>query len=157
MRPGSPTGPVLAAWGITTDGKPASIGLAPGNPPGENSLAKVPAGMQAEVKDAYWQIFDTEDLKTPPGRKLTELIDARISEMAARYSAAYPSAMKCLTTDQAGLTSATLLVVGHREGRCLPSRHQTGCHAGLGAASGAACILREIVNAILIISATLTE
>ena len=31
MHPGSPAGPVLAAWGITTDGKPAFIGLAPGS------------------------------------------------------------------------------------------------------------------------------
>ena len=65
--------------------------------PSRNILAKIPAGMQAEVKDAYWKIFDTEGLKTPPGPKLVEIIDARISEMAARYSATYPSAMKCLT------------------------------------------------------------
>jgi putative transposase len=31
MHPGSPAGPVLAAWGITTDGRPAFIGLAPGS------------------------------------------------------------------------------------------------------------------------------
>jgi putative transposase len=61
--------------------------------------------MQAEVKDAYWAIFDTEDLKTPPGPKLAEIIDARISEMAARYRTTYPSAMKCLTTDREGLTA----------------------------------------------------
>ena len=30
MHPGSPAEPVLAAWGITTDGKPVFIGLAPG-------------------------------------------------------------------------------------------------------------------------------
>lgn len=30
MHPGSPAEPVLAAWGITTEGKPAFIGLAPG-------------------------------------------------------------------------------------------------------------------------------
>jgi putative transposase len=30
MHPGSPAEPVLAAWGITTAGKPAFIGLAPG-------------------------------------------------------------------------------------------------------------------------------
>jgi transposase-like protein len=29
MHPGSPAEPVLAAWGITTGGKPAFIGLAP--------------------------------------------------------------------------------------------------------------------------------
>ena len=156
MHPGSPAEPVLAAWGITTSGKPAFIGLAPGTgesadawhgfltdlkdrglasplliisdgAPGlisaieqaypralrqrcvihraRNILAKVPAGMQAEVKDAYWKIFDTGDLKTPPGPKLVELIDARISEMAARYGPTYPSAMKCLTTDRDGLTA----------------------------------------------------
>ncbi len=156
MHPGSPAEPVLAAWGITTDGKPAFVGLAPGTgesfdawkgfltdlkerglsspllvisdgAPGligaieqiypealrqrclvhraRNILAKVPAGMQAEVKDAYWKIFDTSDLTTGPGPKLAEIIGARISEMAAKYSATYPSAMKCLTTDAEGLTA----------------------------------------------------
>ncbi len=156
MHPGSPAEPVLAAWGITTSGKPAFIGLAPGTgesadawagfltdlkdrglaspllvisdgAPGliaaieqaypkalrqrclihrcRNIIAKVPAGMQAEVKDAYWAIFDTDGLTTPPGPRLVELIDARISEIAARYSATYPSAMKCLTTDKEGLTA----------------------------------------------------
>ena len=156
MHPGSPAEPVLAAWGITTGGKPAFIGLAPGSgesadawgdfladlkdrglgspllvisdgAPGliaaieqafpralrqrcvihraRNVLAKVPAGMQAEVKDAYWKIFHTSDLATGPGPELVEIIDARISEMAAKYSAAYPSAMKCLTTDREGLTA----------------------------------------------------
>ena len=156
MHPGSPAEPVLAAWGITTGGKPAFIGLAPGTgesadawhafladlkdrglasplliisdgAPGliaaieqaypqalrqrclihraRNVLAKIPAGMQAEVKDAYWKIFDTEDLTTPPGPRLAEIIDARISEMAARYGTTYPSAMKCLATDREGLTA----------------------------------------------------
>ena len=31
MHPGSPAEPVLAAWGITTEGKPAFIGLGPGS------------------------------------------------------------------------------------------------------------------------------
>ena len=31
MHPGSPAEPVLAAWGITTDGKPAFVGLATGS------------------------------------------------------------------------------------------------------------------------------
>jgi len=116
MHPGSPAEPVLAAWGITTEGKPAFVGLAPGagesadawhdflqdlkdrglaspllvisdGAPGlisaieqayprtlrqrclvhrcRNILSKIPAGMQAEVKDAYWAIFDTGDLATP--------------------------------------------------------------------------------------------
>ena len=156
MHPGSPAEPVLAAWGITTEGKPAFIGLAPGSgesadawhdfladlkdrglaspllvisdgAPGPdlrdragypkalrqrclvhragNVLAKVPAGMQAEVKDAYWKIFGTEDLKTPPGPRLVEIIDARIGEFAARYQALYPAAVKCLLTDREGLTA----------------------------------------------------
>jgi putative transposase len=164
MHPGSPAEPVLAAWGITTDGKPAFIGLAPGTgesadawaafladlkdrglaspllvisdgAPGliaaieqaypqalrqrclihraRNVLAKVPAGMQAEVKDAYWKLFDTEELKTPPGPRLVEIIDARISEMAARYGATYPSAMKCLATDREGLTAYLRFPAGH--------------------------------------------
>jgi len=156
MHPGSPAEPVLAAWGITTGGKPAFTGLAPGS--GEsadawgdfltdlkdrglpsplliisdgarglisaieqafpkalrqrclihrarNVLAKVPAGMQAEIKDAYWAIFDTEDLKTQPGPKLVELAGHRITEMADRYAATYPAAMKCLLADREGLTA----------------------------------------------------
>jgi transposase-like protein len=156
MHPGSPAEPVLAAWGITTGGKPAFIGLAPGSgesadawhdflqdlkdrglpspllvisdgAPGliaaieqalpkalrqrclihraRNVLAKVPAGMQAEVKDAYWALFDTEDLKTTPGPRLVELVDHRITQMAGRYSATYPAAMKCLLADREGLTA----------------------------------------------------
>jgi putative transposase len=156
MHPGSPAEPVLAAWGITTSGKPAFIGLGPGA--GEsfdawhdflaglrdrglaspllvisdgaagligaieqvypkalrqrclvhrarNILSKIPAGMQAEVKDAYWKLFDTSDLTTRPGPRLVEIIDNRITEMAGRYRSAYPSAMKCLTTDREGLTA----------------------------------------------------
>jgi hypothetical protein len=61
--------------------------------------------MQAEVKDAYWKVFDTAELKTPPGPELVEIIGARITEMAAKYGPAYPSAMKCLTTDREGLTA----------------------------------------------------
>jgi transposase-like protein len=148
--------PVLAAWGITTGGKPAFLGLAPGagesadawhdfladlkdrglpcpllvisdGVPGliaaieqafpralrqrclihlaRNVLAKVPAGMQAEVKDAYWALFGTEDLKTQPGPRLVELAGHRITEMAGRYAATYPAAMKCLLADRGGLTA----------------------------------------------------
>jgi len=156
MHPGSPAEPVLAAWGITTGGKPAFIGLAPdsgesadawadfltdlkerGLPspllvisdgaPGliaaieqafpqavrqgclihraRNVRIKVPAGMQAEIKDAYWGLFDTEDLTTQPGPRLVELAGQRITAMADRYSATYPAAMKCLLADREGLTA----------------------------------------------------
>lgn len=156
MHPGSPAEPILAAWGITTDGKPAFIGLAPGS--GEstdawhdflhdlldrgltcpllvisdgakgliaaaeqtfpaalrqrclihrlrNILAKVPAGMQAEIRDGYWKLFDTEGLKTQPGPRMVELVDHRVTEFADRYAATYPAAMKILLTDRAGLTA----------------------------------------------------
>ena len=156
MHPGSPAEPVLAAWGITTSGKPAFIGLGPGT--GEsfdawhafladlrdrglasplliisdgaagligaieqvypkalrqrclvhrarNVLAKIPAGMQAEIKDAYWKLFDTGDLTTGPGPRLVEIIGARIDEFAAKYRATYPAAVKILLTDREGLTA----------------------------------------------------
>jgi hypothetical protein len=48
MHPGSPAGPVLTAWGITTGGKPAFIGLAPGS---------------GESADAWHEIL--ADLKDP--------------------------------------------------------------------------------------------
>src|SRR5439155_21621216 len=70
-----------------------------------NILAKIPAGMQAEVKDAYWAIFGTEHLKTAPGPRLVEIIDHRIDEFAARYRALYPAAVKILLTDREGLTA----------------------------------------------------
>lgn len=50
-------------------------------------------------------IFDTGDLKTRPGPKLVELVDHRITEMAGRYAATYPAAMKCLFADREGLTA----------------------------------------------------
>ncbi len=156
MHPGSPAEPVLAAWGITTGGKPAFIGLAGGT--GEsadawgdfltdlkdrglgspllvisdgnagligaieqafpkalrqrclihrarNVLAKIPAGMQSEVKDTWWAIFDTDELKTPPGPELVQIIDARIDAFAGKYQALYPAAVKTLLTDRAGLTA----------------------------------------------------
>jgi transposase-like protein len=164
MHPGSPAEPVLAAWGITTGGKPAFVGLAPGagesadawhdfltdlkdrglpspllvisdGAPGliaaieqafpkalrqrclihraRNVLAKVPAGMQAEVKDAYWALFDTDDLTIKPGPKLVELVDHRITEMAGRYAPTYPAAMKCLLADREGLTACLRFPAEH--------------------------------------------
>jgi putative transposase len=47
MHPGSPAGLVLAAWGITTSGKPAFIGLAPGT--GESAGAWT--SFLADLKD----------------------------------------------------------------------------------------------------------
>ena len=151
MHPGSPAEPVLAAWGITTEGKPAFVGLAPGagesadawarfprptckdrglacpllvvsdGAPGliaaieqafpralrqrclihrcRNVLAKIPAGMQAEVKDAYWAVFDTEDLRRRPARGWWRSSMPGSASSPPRY-APYPAAMKCLLTDR---------------------------------------------------------
>src|ERR1700758_1481829 len=153
MHPGSPAEPVLAAWGITTEGKPVFIGLAPGT--GEstdawadfltdlterglvcpllvvsdgaagliaaieqvlpaalrqrclihrvrNVLAKIPTGMQAEIRDGYWAIFDTTDLTVEPGPQLVEIVNTRIEAFAAKYSDLYPAATRILLTDKAG-------------------------------------------------------
>ena len=61
--------------------------------------------MQAEIKDAYWAIFGTEDLATPPGPDLVKIIDARIDAFAGKYRALYPAAAKILLTDREGLTA----------------------------------------------------
>jgi putative transposase len=47
MHPGSPAGPALAAWGITTDGKPAFIGLAPGSGESADTWADFLADLKA--------------------------------------------------------------------------------------------------------------
>ena len=156
MHPGSPAEPILAAWGITTAGKPIFVGLAPGVVEStdawanflpdltdrglacpllvvsdgaagliaaieqifptalrqrclihrlRNVLAKIPAGMQAEIRDGYWACFDTADLTTEPGPRLVELIDARLGAFATRYAPTYPAAMKIALTDREGLTA----------------------------------------------------
>jgi hypothetical protein len=69
--------------------------------------------MQAEVKDAYWKTFDTEDLTTGPGPKLVEIIDARLGELAAKYRALYPAAAKILLTDREGLTAYLRFPAAH--------------------------------------------
>jgi putative transposase len=164
MHPGSPAEPVLAAWGVTTDGKPVFVGLASGT--GEstdawadfltdlterglvcpllvisdgaagliaaieqvlpaalrqrclihrvrNVLAKIPTGMQAEIRDGYWACFDTDEVKTEPGPRLVELVDARLTAFADRYGATYPAAMKILLTDRTGLTAYLRFPVEH--------------------------------------------
>ena len=168
MHPGSPAEPVLAAWGITTEGKPVFVGLSLGT--GESSdawadfltdlcerglatpllvvsdgakgliaaieqiypkalrqrclihrlrnvLAKIPTGMQAEVRDGYWAIFDTTDLNIEPGPQLVDIVDKRIEAFAAKYSDLYPAAMRILLTDKARLTAYLRFPVEHHGAR----------------------------------------
>ena len=85
-----------------------AIGQRRSRPPlaqSRNVLAKIPAGMQAEIRDGYWACFDAEDLATEPGPRLVELVDARLSAFAARYMTTYPAAMKIVLTDHEGLTA----------------------------------------------------
>jgi putative transposase len=69
--------------------------------------------MQAEIKDAYWAVFGTEDLKTPPGPRLVEIMDHRIGDLAGRYQGIYPAAAKILLTDREGLTAYLRFPAGH--------------------------------------------
>jgi transposase-like protein len=154
MHPGARAEPVLAAWGITTAGKPVLVGLDPaaneGNdawddfldgltarglrPPlliisdgaaglvgaiertlprslrqrclihrGRNLLAKVPKHAQAEIKAAYWQIFDVA-VDTLPGQQTETLVQQRIQTFAATYNTAFPAAVRCLLDDRQALT-----------------------------------------------------
>jgi transposase-like protein len=155
MHAGSRAEPVLAAWGITTAGKPVLVGLDAaaneGNdawddfldslkarglrPPllvisdgaaglvgaiertmprslrqrclihrGRNLLAKVPAHAQAEVKAAYWAIFDIP-ADVSAGEKAEAIVQQRIQAFAATYHTAFPAAVRCLQQDQQALTA----------------------------------------------------
>jgi putative transposase len=145
MHPGAPAEPVLCAWGITTQGSPVLVGLAPGSDEGHdpwasflaelvqrglrppllvitdgapgligavevtfpnslrqrclvhrcrNLLARVPKGAQAEVKAAYWQIFDDIDLQ--PGQAAVDQARRWAAGFAERYGRRYPAAVRCL-------------------------------------------------------------
>jgi putative transposase len=151
---------VLAAWGITTDGKPAFIGPAPGS--GESAgawhdfladlnthdrltlqdsergecrsggpdyadlsaiYAAATSGFSGQVgitftgRGTSWP-RSRRDAGRDQGRllealrhpgpedqtrpRLVELVGHRIIEMADRYSATYPAAVKCLLADREG-------------------------------------------------------
>lgn len=167
MHPGARAEPVLAAWGITTEGAPVFVALAAGGsestdawgdfldelrarglrPPllvisdgaaglinaaetalprslrqrclihrCRNLLAKVPAEAQTQIRDAYWAIFDTDDLIAAgmaPGPKLVAAVQQRIDAFADTYARAYPAAVKCLLSDRQQLTSYLRFPVEH--------------------------------------------
>jgi transposase-like protein len=71
---------------------------------GRNLLAKVPAHAQAEIKAAYWAMFDIpDDLK--PATAAESLVQQRITALAASYAKAYPAAVRCLLDDRQALTA----------------------------------------------------
>ncbi len=77
-----------------------------------NVLAKVSAEAQTELKNAYWKLFDVEDVlhgkdgpALVPGPELVAFVQARIAAFADAYGSHYPTAVKCLLTDREQLTS----------------------------------------------------
>jgi putative transposase len=156
--------PVLAAWGITTEGTPALIGLEPGasestdawadfldgmvgrglrapllvisdGAPGlisavelvfpqslrqrctihraRNILAKVPVTLQADVKAAYWAIFDPTG--EPPGERSIAVAQSRADTFSATYRRQFPAAVSCLNDDLASLFSYLRFPVEHHK------------------------------------------
>ena len=67
-----------------------------------NILAKVPTGAQAEVKAAYWKLFD--DIGAEPGEDAVAAVRRRIAAFEKHYGTAYPAAVKCLLADVESLT-----------------------------------------------------
>jgi putative transposase len=59
-----------------------------------NVLAKVPKHAQAEVKAAFWQIFD--DIDAPAGDQAVAQARRRADAFADRYQGRYPAAVACL-------------------------------------------------------------
>jgi putative transposase len=67
-----------------------------------NLLAKVPVRAQAEVKAAFWQLFD--DVQQPPGQAAVDEATRRAEAFADRYGKLYPTAVRCITDTLPELT-----------------------------------------------------
>ena len=60
------------------------------------------------MREAYWAIFDVEELLAAGmthGHELVAAVQRRIDSFAEQYQRAYPAAVKCLLTDREQLTS----------------------------------------------------
>lgn len=77
-----------------------------------NILAKVPVHAQAQVKAAYWAIFDLPD-DLAAGPDAVRLVQARIDAFADRYRRDYPAAVRCLLSDREQLTPYLRFPVEH--------------------------------------------
>jgi putative transposase len=98
---------------VVTDGAPGLLGAVEQAFPAalrqrwlvhrlRNLLAKVSTSAQAEVKAAYWEIFD--DIQAPPGQAAVEEATRRAQGFAARYEHIYPAAVAALTSTLEELT-----------------------------------------------------
>jgi transposase-like protein len=76
-----------------------------------NVLAKVPVEFQAEVKKAYWALFD--DTGTEPGDAAIAVVRERAERFAATYATQFPSAVDCLMADLSSLTTYLRFPAGH--------------------------------------------
>ncbi|MBV8348699.1 MAG: transposase [Mycolicibacterium sp.] len=65
-------------------------------------LAKVPKSAEAEIKAAFWSIFD--NIEQAPGERAVAEATRRAGEFAARYRRLYPTAVAYLEDDVASLT-----------------------------------------------------
>lgn len=99
---------------VISDGAPGLVGAIERTSPrslrqrcvihrARNILAKVPKHAQAEVKAAYWAMFDIPD-DVEPGEKAESLVQQRIQAFAATYNKAFPAAVRCLLQDYQALT-----------------------------------------------------
>ena len=66
-------------------------------------LAKVPKDAQADVKAAYWAIFDIPDT-IALGLNAVAIAQQRIDRFAQRWRDAYPAAVRSLLADRESLT-----------------------------------------------------
>jgi putative transposase len=68
------------------------------------------------MRDAYWAIFDTDELIAAgmtPGPELVVAVQRRIDAFAEQYARAFPSALKCLLSDREQLTSYLRFPIEH--------------------------------------------
>ena len=68
-----------------------------------NVLAKVPKAAQAEVKAAFWAIFD--GVEAPPVEAAVAAVRDRARAFGQRYQRLYPAAVACLLDDLPSLTT----------------------------------------------------
>lgn len=78
-----------------------------------NTLAKVPAAAQPEVKANYWSIFD--NIEAPPGAEAVAVARQRAEAFERRYGSLYPAAVSCVMDDLDSLTAFLHFPIEDRE------------------------------------------
>ncbi len=73
----------------------------------------MPVEHQAEVKAAYWAIFDPTG--EPPGDKAIAVARSRAADFSATFGRRFPSAVACLNDDLASLFSYLRFPVEHHK------------------------------------------